>query len=68
MADGLRNRDIVARLYLSESTVKTHVYHIFTKLEVKTRVEAVLLHHDALPPPGATAHLNPHETRDTTAV
>ncbi len=32
MADGLRNRDIVARLVLSESTVKTHVYHIFTKL------------------------------------
>ena len=51
MADGLRNRDIVARLVLSESTVKTHVYHIFTKLEVTTRVEAVLLYHDALPPP-----------------
>lgn len=68
MADGLRNRDIVARLFLSESTVKTHVYHIFTKLEVKTRVEAVLLHHDALPSPGAAAHLNPRIPGDTTAV
>jgi LuxR family transcriptional regulator, maltose regulon positive regulatory protein len=50
MAAGLRNPDIVARLYLSESTVKTHVNHVFTKLEVTTRVEAVLLYHDALPP------------------
>ena len=51
MADGLRNPDIVARLVISEATVKTHVTHIFTKLEVKTRVEAILLYHDALPLP-----------------
>jgi DNA-binding CsgD family transcriptional regulator len=47
MAEGLRNPDLVARLFLSESTVKTHVNHIFTKLAVRTRVEAVLLFRDA---------------------
>ena len=47
MADGLRNADIVARLVVSEATVKTHITHIFAKLEVKTRVEAVLLYRDA---------------------
>ena len=49
MADGLRNPDIVARLVVSEATVKTHVTHIFAKLGVRTRVEAILLYHDALP-------------------
>jgi len=47
MADGLRNRDIAARLFLSRATVKTHVYHIFTKLEVATRIEAILLYQQA---------------------
>lgn len=68
MAEGLRNGDIVARLFLSESTVKTHVTHIFTKLEVRTRVEAVLLYHDALPSALAPVHLNPRGPGDTTGV
>ena len=28
-------------LFLSESTVKTHIYNIFRKLEVKNRIEAI---------------------------
>jgi LuxR family transcriptional regulator, maltose regulon positive regulatory protein len=42
MATGLSNREIAGRLFLSESTIKVHVRHIFEKLGAKTRVEAVL--------------------------
>jgi LuxR family maltose regulon positive regulatory protein len=42
MARGLRNPEIATRLFLSEKTVKTHINHIFTKLEVTDRVQAVL--------------------------
>jgi DNA-binding CsgD family transcriptional regulator len=40
LADGLTNRQIAARLFISEKTVGTHVGHIFEKLDVHTRVEA----------------------------
>jgi DNA-binding NarL/FixJ family response regulator len=40
---GLRNREIAARLYLSEKTVKNHVYRIFMKLQLNDRTEAALL-------------------------
>jgi ATP/maltotriose-dependent transcriptional regulator MalT len=46
MADGLRNPEIARRLVLQETTVKTHVNHIFTKLEVSTRVAAVLAYRE----------------------
>jgi DNA-binding CsgD family transcriptional regulator len=39
---GMRNTDIAAALQVTEKTVKNHVNHIFTKLGVDTRVEAVL--------------------------
>ena len=42
MAQGLRNPEIAARLFLSNATVKTHINHIFAKLEVGTRVQAIL--------------------------
>lgn len=37
---GLRNREIAAKLFLSESTVKTHVSHLLKKLGFKSRSEA----------------------------
>jgi LuxR family maltose regulon positive regulatory protein len=37
---GVSNRTIAERLVISESTVKTHVYHIFAKLDVSSRTEA----------------------------
>lgn len=48
MALGYRNEDIATELILSTQTVKNHVRSIYSKLEVETRVDAVLyaLNHD----------------------
>jgi DNA-binding CsgD family transcriptional regulator/tetratricopeptide (TPR) repeat protein len=40
VAEGLTNREIGQRLYISERTVGVHVSHIFDKLQVRTRVQA----------------------------
>ncbi|HLZ95414.1 MAG TPA: alpha/beta fold hydrolase [Candidatus Dormibacteraeota bacterium] len=39
LADGLSNRDIARRLYLSERTVDNHVHHILDKLGFDSRVQ-----------------------------
>ncbi|MGY0235580.1 response regulator [Longispora urticae] len=41
IAQGLSNSDIAGRLFISEATVKTHVNHIFAKIEVRDRAQAV---------------------------
>jgi len=41
MATGAANKTIAAQLFISESTVKTHVQSIFQKLDVNDRTEAV---------------------------
>jgi DNA-binding NarL/FixJ family response regulator len=42
LAKGLSNRDMAAVLMLSEHTVRNHLFHIFDKLGVSSRMEAVL--------------------------
>jgi DNA-binding NarL/FixJ family response regulator len=41
MALGLRNKEIADRLFISEKTVKTHINHVFRKLNVQTRANAI---------------------------
>ncbi|WP_116202802.1 response regulator [Amycolatopsis circi] len=41
VADGLSNLEISKRLFLSQATVKSHLVHIYTKLEVDSRTAAV---------------------------
>jgi LuxR family transcriptional regulator of csgAB operon len=40
IADGSRNNDIADTLCLSKHTVKTHIYHIYKKLNVANRMQA----------------------------
>ena len=42
LATGLANREIAAILLIAEGTVKTHVEHIITKLDVSDRVQAAV--------------------------
>jgi DNA-binding NarL/FixJ family response regulator len=43
LAQGLSNKDIAQKLYLSVRTVEGHLANIYAKLQVKSRTEAALL-------------------------
>jgi ATP/maltotriose-dependent transcriptional regulator MalT len=56
VASGASNRDVAARLYISEKTVGRHLANIYAKLDVGTRTAAAAWWHAHGRPHGGAAH------------
>jgi DNA-binding NarL/FixJ family response regulator len=58
IGQGMGNREIAEKLFLSETTVKTHVANIFLKLQVKSRTQAALYFKEHFQSPGDGGETN----------
>lgn len=47
LAQGLNNSQIADELFISPKTVRNHIYNIFCKLQIKSRVQAIIIAREA---------------------
>ena len=45
IAKGMSNKEIASKLFISEHTVKNHIYNIYKKLGISDRTQVALLAH-----------------------
>ena len=60
IGEGMTNRQIGKRLYLSEKTVKNHISRLLAKLGVERRVQAAVLATQSAPQDTGHGHRRPH--------
>ena len=55
VAEGATNREVAAALFLSPKTVESHLSHVYSKLDLRSRTELARLFAQGAAPPVAAA-------------